>query len=307
MVTVWRSSVVATHDFLSVDDIDQIEQHLVSDYFPAVTLTVAVIADQVVGFSGLAGDRLEMLFIDASARGAGVGSALLTAAITEQPRLYLDVNEQNQQALGFYLRAGFQVIGRSATDSDGRPFPLLHLVRERPLPPVIVVMGVAGAGKSSVAGRLADTLAWSFQEGDDLHPPANLAAMAAGHPLTDADREPWLGRIRQWIEAQQAAGRPGIVTCSALKRQYREQLSGPGVSFVQLDLDEAGLRERLTRRVGHFMPAALLDSQLAIWEPLGSEEAGITVNADADLPLIVAEIIQRLDLPQAPADRPRQA
>lgn len=150
-------------------------------------------------------------------------------------------------------------------------------------PTILVVMGVSGSGKSTLAGVLAGRLGWALQEGDDLHPAANVAKMEAGIPLTDEDRRPWLELIRDWIVAKQEAGQPGVVTCSALRRSYREILARPGVEFVHLKGTKHDLAERLGRRLGHFMPASLLDSQLDTLEPLASGEAGFVV--DAALPV----------------------
>lgn len=150
-------------------------------------------------------------------------------------------------------------------------------------PTVLVVMGVSGSGKSTLAGVLAGRLGWALQEGDDLHPAANVAKMEAGIPLTDEDRRPWLELIREWIVKKQEAGEPGIVTCSALRRSYREILARPGVEFVHLKGTKHDLAERLGRRLGHFMPASLLDSQLDTLEPLAPGEAGFVV--DAALPV----------------------
>ncbi|RII15928.1 putative N-acetyltransferase YjaB [Streptomyces sp. YIM 130001] len=129
LVEVWRSAVEATHDFLAAGDITYYEQRIISDYLPQLDVTVAVSGDgaRIVGFSGLADGKLEMLFVDARQRGGGVGSALLRDALAKIPGLLVDVNEQNPQAVEFYRRKGFRTIGRSATDGDGRPFPLLHL------------------------------------------------------------------------------------------------------------------------------------------------------------------------------------
>lgn len=127
LVQVWRSAVEATHDFLTADDVAGYRDRLATEFLPAVQVTVAEIDGRVVGFAGQAGRRLEMLFVDAACRGLGVGSALLAAAMSTTPDLLVDVNEQNPQAVGFYLRHGLRVVGRSATDGEGRPFPLLHL------------------------------------------------------------------------------------------------------------------------------------------------------------------------------------
>ncbi|MCL2419949.1 MAG: gluconokinase [Conexibacteraceae bacterium] len=145
---------------------------------------------------------------------------------------------------------------------------------------VLVVMGVEGSGKSTVATRLAKRLGWDFAEGDDFHPAANIAKMKSGEPLDDADRRPWLEAIARWIDGELASGRHGVVTCSALTRRYRDVLRRPGVRFVYLDVPEAELRRRLAGRTGHFMPPGLLDSQLATLERPGPDEDAITVAAD---------------------------
>lgn len=132
LVAIWRSAVDATHDFLADADRDEIESHLQSDYFPAVTLSVAELDGRPAGFSGVLDGNLEMLFVDASRRGEGIGTALLSHAITEHGVTKVDVNEQNVSAAGFYARRGFEVIGRSETDEAGRPYPLLHLELDAP-------------------------------------------------------------------------------------------------------------------------------------------------------------------------------
>ncbi len=145
-------------------------------------------------------------------------------------------------------------------------------------PPVLVVMGVAGTGKSTVAGLLADHLGWEFREGDALHPPANIAKMTAGTPLTDEDRWPWLDKIAEWIDEQAAEGAPGIVTCSALKRSYRDRLRRPNVIFVHIAGSREVIAARMAVRKDHFMPTSLLDSQLATLEAPGPDENVITVD-----------------------------
>lgn len=144
----------------------------------------------------------------------------------------------------------------------------------------IVVMGVSGTGKTSIAHALRDQLGWSFVEGDDLHPAENIQKMSAGIPLTDEDRAPWLARIATWIKDADDRGEHTIVTCSALKRTYRDVLreAAPGVLFVHLTGPRETIAERMKHREGHFMPTSLLDSQFAILEPLEADEAGVLVD-----------------------------
>jgi carbohydrate kinase (thermoresistant glucokinase family) len=162
--------------------------------------------------------------------------------------------------------------------------------------PVVVVMGVAGSGKSTVAVALADRLGWDVVDGDALHPPRNIAKMAAGHPLDDADRVPWLQLVREWIVAQQAVDRPGIVACSALRRSYRDLLRGPEVRFVYLSVAPGVLAQRLASRVGHFMSPVMLDSQLQTLETPAADEDVLAVDGAATVPTIVDEVVGRLGL-----------
>src|SRR4051794_34618401 len=144
-------------------------------------------------------------------------------------------------------------------------------------------MGVSGSGKSTVAADLARRLGWVVCEGDDLQPRANIAKMRAGTPLADADRGPWLRAIAAWIDARIAAGTSGIVTCSALRRAYRDVLRRPEVTFVLLDGSREVLAARLSARRGHYMPPTLLDSQLGILERPGPDEQAICVDIDSSV------------------------
>ncbi len=165
--------------------------------------------------------------------------------------------------------------------------------------PVLVFMGVASTGKSTVAGLVAGRLGWDFQEGDDLHPAANVAKMAAGHALNDDDRAPWLEIVAAWIDERHAAGRPSIITCSALRRRYRDVLRRDFVTFVHFTGDRAMILDRMMRRQGHFMPPALLDSQFATLEVPGEDERVISVDVALSPAEQASEIITRLGL--APA------
>lgn len=163
-------------------------------------------------------------------------------------------------------------------------------------PPVLVMMGVAGCGKSTVGGVVAGRLGWDLGEGDDLHPEANVAKMASGHPLGDDDRWPWLALVRAWIDERVVAGNPGIITCSALKRSYRDVLRSDHVVFVHLTGTREQLLARLAARQGHFMPAALLDSQLADLEPPGPDEQAISVDIGPNPAVQARTIVDKLAL-----------
>jgi gluconokinase len=170
-------------------------------------------------------------------------------------------------------------------------------------PVVLVVMGVSGCGKSTVGALLAGLLGWPFEEGDALHPAANVAKMAAGHPLTDDDRGPWLALVSRWIDQRLDAGDDGVITCSALRRSYRDVLDHRrrGVLFVHLAGDRATLAARLAVRQGHFMPPGLLDSQFADLEPPGADEPAITLDVGPTPPQLVQQLVRLLGLPAAPA------
>jgi gluconokinase len=151
-------------------------------------------------------------------------------------------------------------------------------------PQVVIVMGVAGSGKTSVGRALATALRSTFAEGDDFHPSANVAKMAGGTPLTDADRWPWLDAIGRWIAAETAANRSAVVACSALKRRYRDRLrlAWSPQRLVYLRVDPEELHRRLATRLEHFFPARLLDSQLQDLEPPQADERPIVVSGDLE-------------------------
>jgi gluconokinase len=161
---------------------------------------------------------------------------------------------------------------------------------------IVVVMGVAGAGKTTVGRALARRLGWRFQEGDALHPAENVAKMHSGHPLDDNDRAPWLAAIAAQIDAWRSEHALGVVSCSALKRTYRDVIIGerPSVRLIYLYGEPALLAARLAGRTGHFMPADLLDSQLATLQPPGPDERPITVSIDARVDAIVERIVAAL-------------
>ncbi len=170
----------------------------------------------------------------------------------------------------------------------------------------VVVCGPSGAGKSTVGRLLAARIGAAWEEGDELHPTANVAKMAAGTPLTDADREPWLGRVAAWIGEQERGGRDGVIACSALRRAYRDVLRDghASVVFVLLVADATELGRRLATRTGHYMPASLLPSQLETLEPLEPDEPGFVLDAAADPDALVGTIIERLGLSPAAEPKP---
>lgn len=167
---------------------------------------------------------------------------------------------------------------------------------EAPAGPLqIVVMGVAGSGKTTVAALLAGRIGADFAEGDDFHPAENVAKMSAGHALDDDDRWPWLRGIRDWLAQQAREGRSAVVPCSALKRAYRDLLREAGdVRFVHLTGSYELLAERIQGRAGHFMKPAMLDGQLATLQPLAPDESGFTVDVAPRPAQIVDEIVARL-------------
>lgn len=162
-----------------------------------------------------------------------------------------------------------------------------------------VVMGVSGAGKSTVGNALARRLGWAFVDGDSLHPPANVAKMHAGQALDDRDRKPWLAAIAAQIDVWLGRGKPGVIACSALKGRYRNAIIGDrtAVRLIYLEGSQTLIAHRLTQRRGHFMPATLLDSQFAALEPPAPEENAIVTSIDNPVEAIVEHIVTALSSP----------
>ena len=165
----------------------------------------------------------------------------------------------------------------------------------------VVVMGVSGVGKSTVAKGLSLTLGWTFAEGDAFHSEANRAKMTAGTPLTDEDRWPWLTSIGDWMSGEIAEGRSAVVTCSALKRSYRDLLRDgrPEVRFCHLVAGEDLVSDRMSHRKGHYMPVSLLHSQYDTLEPLAPDElaaGSVVVPVDGTAPEVLARALDALGL-----------
>ncbi|MDQ4039858.1 MAG: gluconokinase [Actinomycetota bacterium] len=167
----------------------------------------------------------------------------------------------------------------------------------------VIVMGVSGVGKSVVAKALVESTGWTLAEGDDFHPPANVEKMKAGTPLDDADRWPWLRSIAAWIGEQERAGHSSVITCSALKRGYRDLLreGHPSVRFCQLDASTGVLQSRMEARREHYMPPPLLHSQLRTLQSLEGDEPGGRVNAEGDLHTVLRRVLHLLAGHNGPA------
>src|SRR6185437_15719332 len=165
-------------------------------------------------------------------------------------------------------------------------------------PVVLVTMGVSGAGKTTLGEMLAARLGWPFKEGDELHPPANVAKMKSGHPLNDADRAPWLAAVGEWIDGWVAAGESGVISCSALKRAYRDTIAAgrPAVRFVFIDLDEETIAARLQRPEHAYWPPALLHSQFEALQVPTPDEPVIIVDGHASRDAQVDEVVAALGL-----------
>lgn len=176
----------------------------------------------------------------------------------------------------------------------------------RPTPPSgtrhVVVMGVSGCGKTTVAQRIRELTGFVFAEADEFHSQTNVAKMAAGIPLTDDDRWPWLQSLAAWMAERAAAGQSTVIACSALRRSYRDVLRAgpPSVDFVHLDGSPEIIRGRLATRLGHYMPVSLLESQIATLEPLGPDERGVVLNLAETPHALATEAVERLDMVPAP-------
>ena len=164
-------------------------------------------------------------------------------------------------------------------------------------PCVLICMGVSGSGKSTVAQLVDSLLGWPFQEGDDLHPQANIDKMSNNVPLTDEDRWPWLARCKAWIDERLAADGRGLITCSALKRVYRDYLIDghrDTVRILYLEASRQTLIERMRWRKHHFMPVSLLDSQLATLEAPGPDENPIVINVEQTSEQMTRDVMEKL-------------
>lgn len=162
----------------------------------------------------------------------------------------------------------------------------------------VVVMGPSGVGKTTVAKLIAERVGWRFAEADAFHPPANIDKMSKGVPLTDDDRWPWLALIRDWMSDEAAAGRDSVVTCSALKRSYRDVLRGAHarVRFVALTASAKLVEARMAERKGHYMPVSLLASQFAALEPLAGDEDGVEIDVGADAATVTTRVLAALGI-----------
>ncbi len=175
------------------------------------------------------------------------------------------------------------------------------------IPCALIVMGVSGSGKSTIAEKLGERLGWKCEDGDKYHPKSNVEKMSTGHPLTDEDRWPWLQAIADRIDQVCEEGEHAVVACSALKRVYREILvhGRDDVRIVYLDGSQKLIASRLAARKGHFMPPGLLDSQFKTLEPPGADENPVAVSIDASVDAIVEDIVGKLGLTPHAGNRKR--
>lgn len=176
------------------------------------------------------------------------------------------------------------------------------------IPCALVVMGVSGSGKSTIADKLAERLSWSYEDGDRFHPASNVAKMSAGQPLTDEDRWPWLQAIADEIDRVCKAGQHAVIACSALKRAYRDVLvhGRRDVRVIFLNGTKQLIASRLAMRKDHFMPPGLLDSQFETLEAPDASENPVTVSVDASVEAIVDDIVRQLGLSPADSGTPRR-
>lgn len=181
--------------------------------------------------------------------------------------------------------------------SESSPTELSPWPRKSGGPRHVVVMGVSGGGKTTVAMMLAGKLGYVFAEGDEFHSQANRDKMHAGTPLTDDDRAPWLTSIQEWMTAEARAGRSTVVTCSALRKSYRDVLRGAegNTIFVHIAPPVELTAERLQARTGHYMPSSLLESQVATLEELEPDERGFAVRSGGTPDEVLAEVLERLE------------
>ena len=182
------------------------------------------------------------------------------------------------------------------TDDFRADLEAMTSAARRATPVVLVLMGVSGSGKSTIGLELQRLLRWPFQEGDDLHPPANVEKMRSGRPLDDADRLPWLAAIGRWIDQRLAAHEPGIITCSNLKRAYRQITIGnrQGVRLVYLRGQEQMIQDRIVRREHRYMPTGLLHSQFETLEAPGEDEHPILASVQYSAARTVTEVLRQL-------------
>jgi gluconokinase len=167
-----------------------------------------------------------------------------------------------------------------------------------PGPDVVIVMGVSGSGKSTVAKGISTIMGWEFAEGDAFHSDENVEKMRSGHALTDEDRLPWLTSIGDWISGKEAVGESAVVTCSALRRAYRDLLrtDRPHVRFLHVEAPSDIIEDRMEHRPGHYMPASLLPSQLATLEPLEADEPGVSVVNEGSAAAVLDRALAALGL-----------
>lgn len=170
----------------------------------------------------------------------------------------------------------------------------------------VVVMGPSGVGKTTVARMIGERLGWTFAEADEFHPKANIDKMSAGVPLNDDDRAPWLVLIRDWVSEQARAGRHTVITCSALKRRYRDVLRGAEarVRFLELIASAALVESRMSKREGHYMPVSLLASQFSALEELDADEDGVKVSVASTPDVVTAHSLAALGLAEPADDAP---